>query len=473
MSRKSLAVVFIVFFVCVVAYAAIAATPAFAMDRAHFRELNKRGREVANKKDWPALREVLIEIGNEMPGLTPTFALRMASVETRLGHIPAALQWMDRYVAMGLTYDLASDDDLKPLLAEPGWKIIAAQMERNAAPIMHAEHVCNLPIADLMPEDLTFDKLSQAFIVSSIQHHSLYRVSLPKGKTPDCAVQELPLEPEAKRWPMMAVSFDPARKLVWMTSAAIAGFTGITKEDAGKSALLAIDPRSGKTVVRLEAENTAPVILGDMSVSANGTVYVTDSLGGGVYRVQGMPEKAGADSPALNFADLKKATLEKIADGLYSPQTPVLAADGRRLFVPEYSLGVAVIDLGSGKVTELTHLDNVAVTGLDGMHLVGDSLIGIQNGTEPARIIRFRLNHSQTAIESAEVIEQSTSRLGEPTHAIAVDGWFYVTANVGWDKVDDHGNLKPGATITPPVLLRFPIKEAGSLVEKVAPAKSK
>ena len=82
-------------------------------------------------------------------------------------------------------------------------------------------------------------------------------------------------------------------------------------------------------------------------------------------------------------ANLGKAKLEKIADRLFSPQTPVLAADGKRLLVPEYSLGIAVIDLtGTGNVTELRHPDNIAVTGLDGMHLVGDSLIGVQNGTD-------------------------------------------------------------------------------------------
>jgi hypothetical protein len=180
-----------------------------------------------------------------------------------------------------------------------------------------------------------------------------------------------------------------------------------------------------------------------MSVSADGTVYVSDNIEGGVYRVAGN-------------AHLDKAKLEKIADGLFSPQTPVLAGDGKRLFVSEYSLGIAVIDLASGNVTELPHPDNVAVAGLDGMHLIGDWLIGIQNGTEPERIVRFRLNHAQTKIESAEVIEQSTPRLGDPTHAIAVDGWVYVTANVGWNEIDDHGKLKEGASFTPPVLLRFP-----------------
>jgi hypothetical protein len=44
-----------------------------------------------------------------------------------------------------------------------------------------------------------------------------------------------------------------------------------------------------------------------------------------------------------------------------------------------------------------------------------------------------------------------------------VDGWFYVSTNVGWNKVDDNtGKLKDGAAFTPPVLLRFPAQAANA-----------
>jgi hypothetical protein len=55
------------------------------------------------------------------------------------------------------------------------------------------------------------------------------------------------------------------------------------------------------------------------------------------------------------------------------------------------------------------------------------------------------------------VVEQASERMGDPTHAVEVDGWFYVSANVGWSQVDDNtGKLKDGEKFTPPVLLRFP-----------------
>lgn len=430
-------------FFLLIAIIGVSAGSMYPLDRAHFIELNKKGREQAQHQDWKGLRETLIEIGKEMPAATPIYLLRMASVETHLGNHAEAMRWLEKYADMGLKYDVAADDDLKPLLTDPGFAPIAQEMKERTKTVQRAEAVCTLPLPDLMPEDLTFDRGGGTFVVSSIRHHTLFRVKLPAAGEAECTLGEIPLDDQARRWPVLAVSADPKRHLLWMTANAMPGFTGFPKEDEGKAALFAIDAASGKTLRRFDLAST-PAVLGDMSVAEDGTVYVSDSVGGGVYRVGG---------------DLAAATLEKIGGDFFSPQTPALAADGKRLFVADYSMGIGVIDLTKtsvpGQLNYLPHPEAVAATGLDGLYLAGDSLIGIQNGTQPERIMVFHLNVTQTAITSAEVIEQSTERLGDPTHVTGVNGWFYVTANAGWNKVDDHGQLKPGEHFTAPLLLRF------------------
>ncbi|HEY6248816.1 MAG TPA: hypothetical protein VI685_02580 [Candidatus Angelobacter sp.] len=414
--------------------------PCPSLDKAHFMDLNKHARELATQKNWKELREALLEIGRAMPAPTPLYFLRMASVEARLGNKDEALRWMEKYAAMGLRFDVAKDDDLKSLNSPA----LTREMAEHSNAIEKPELVCTLPLPNLMPEDLTFDKTANSFVVSSIQHHTLYRVTPPKSGAGPCTLKEIPLEEQARRWPVLAVSADSTRKLLWMTASAMAGFTGVTKEDEGKASLLAIDGTTGKVVRRFDLSDSNPAVLGDMSVAADGTVYVTDSIGGGVYRVRG---------------HLARAKLEKIAGDFFSPQTPVVAGDGKRLFVGDYSMGIAVVDLIAanqpGQLNYLPHPENVAVTGLDGLYLSGDSLIGIQNGTDPERIVRYHLNSAQTEITSCEVIEQSTQRLGDPTHVIEWNGWFYVSANVGWNKVDDQGQLKSGEHFTSPILLRF------------------
>lgn len=426
--------------------------PAHAIDPNHYRDLVKQLNERARQKDWPGARDVLAEIGRELPAPTPRFLLLNATVEMHLGHKTEAIQWLEKYAATGLFFDLAQEGNMKPLLDEEAGQKVAEQMKANSKPVENAELVCSLPQPDIMPEDIAYVKSSGSFVVSSIQHHTLYRVTLPKAGGKECGIAELPLPGDAKRWPTMAVSFDPTRKALWATASAMAGFSGFPKEDSGKAQLMEIDPAGGKVLRRFDPPTSGPTVLGDMSVTADGTVYVTDSVGGGVYRLRG---------------DLQTAKLEKIADGLFSPQTPVLARDGKRLFIADYSMGIAVIRLpasgATARVNYLPHPENLAVVALDGLYLDGDSLIGIQNGTEPLRIVRFKLNHAQTEITGAEIIEQASRRMGDPTHAVLVDGWFYVSANVGWSKVDDEtGKLKDGEKFTPPVLLRFPSQSASA-----------
>jgi sugar lactone lactonase YvrE len=418
-----------------------------AIDRAHYRELFQKLSQAAKQKDWQSAREVLTEIGHELPAPTPRYMLSVATIEARLGHKDEALKWIEKYVATGLSFDSSRDEDLKALMAAGTGAKITELMKERSLPITHAEFVCELPQTDTMPEDITYLKSSRAFIVSSIQHNTIYRVSLPKTGSRECTMEELPLLPEDKRWPTLAVAADPKRNVLWVTASAMPGFSGFSKEDEGKAVLMEIDAKSGKLLRRFDPGTTGPAVLGDMCVTSEGTVYVTDSIGGGVYRLRGA---------------LQTAKLEKLADGLFSPQTPVLARDGRRLFVADYTMGIAVIDLPvagaapnpSGKLNYLPHPKNVAVVGLDGLYPNGDSLIGIQNGTQPERIVRFVMNAAQTEITSAQLIQQAGQL--DPTHAVEVDGWFYAVTNVGWSKVDDNtGQLKPGEKFTSPVLVRF------------------
>jgi sugar lactone lactonase YvrE len=427
-------------------------TQSYGIDKTRYRELFQKLGTLAKQKDWAAARDVVTEIGRELPAPTPRYMLSVATIEARLGHKDEALKWIEKYVATGLSFDFSRDEDLKALMAAGTGTQITAMMKERSLPVTNADFVCELPQADTMPEDIAYLKAAHAksaggFYVSSIRHRTIYRVSLPKAGGRECTMEELPLPPEAKRWPTLAVAADPKRNVLWVTASAMPGFSGFPKEDEGKALLMEIDARSGKMLRHFDLGATGPAVLGDMCVTGESTVYVTDSIGGGVYRLRG---------------DQPPAKLEKIADGLFSPQTPVLSRDGRRLFVADYTMGIAVIDLPaagatpnlSAKLNYLPHPENVAVVGLDGLYQNGDSLIGIQNGTQPERIMRLVMNAAQTEITNAQVVHQIAQL--DPTHAVEVDGWFYATSNVGWSKVDDNtGQLKPGEKFTPPVLLRF------------------
>ena len=99
---------------------------------------------------------MLEKIGRELPAATPRYMLITASVELHLGHIAQALEWLQKFAATGLSYDVEKDNDLKELLAEPAGQRLAAKMKESSKPVMNTELVCSLPQADTMPEDITY-----------------------------------------------------------------------------------------------------------------------------------------------------------------------------------------------------------------------------------------------------------------------------------------------------------------------------
>ena len=189
-----------------------------------------------------------------------------------------------------------------------------------------------------------------------------------------------------------------------------------------KTALLAFDLDSGQLKQRIES----PVkgLLGDMTISRSGEIYVSEGIHGAVLRLrQGAKELERLDVPG-EFP---------------SPQTPALSSDEKTLYVPDYVRGIAAMTLSTRHVTWLKPADDIALSGIDGLYIYRDSFIAVENGTSPPRIMRFSLD-----LRRQEVLEANTPELGEPTHGTMVGDTFYFIANTGWDQYDDDGQEEAG-----------------------------
>jgi hypothetical protein len=106
-----------------------------------------------------------------------------------------------------------------------------------------------------------------------------------------------------------------------------------------------------------------------------------------------------------------------------------------------------------------------ALNGIDGLYFDAGSLIAVQNGTFPERVVAFRLDPTLTNVVSATIIEKSTPTLGDPTHGVVVKHAFYYIANSGWNAIDEHGNMKPGAKPSQPRIMRFPVRKGVGIRE--------
>ena len=192
---------------------------AASLDRKQLDQLNQQATKAYRQAEWQNLRTILLRLQELMPAPTPDFLLRMAAVESRLGNKQQSLEWLNRYAAMGLSRNLEAEPVFKALSSEPGYATVLKRLQDNLAPVQKAEIVCPLSLADIMPEDLTYDQATRKFLVSSIQHHTVYELGAP-GKDGTCALTSIAPIEGMQRWPIMALSSHPSRKLVWFSASA-------------------------------------------------------------------------------------------------------------------------------------------------------------------------------------------------------------------------------------------------------------
>src|ERR1700739_1752896 len=123
-------------------------TYSYGIDKTRYRELFQKLGEAAKQKNWQGARDVLTDLGRELPAPTPRYMLSVATIEARLGHKEEALNWIEKYVATGLRFDPSNDADLKTLMTAGTGEKVAGLMNEHTLPVTNAEFVCELTQAD-------------------------------------------------------------------------------------------------------------------------------------------------------------------------------------------------------------------------------------------------------------------------------------------------------------------------------------
>ena len=367
---------------------------------------------------------------------SPRAALQLMSTETFAGKPDEALQSFAQFVAMGQSdEEVLKGKSFDPLRDLPRYKGIYADMVANTIGKSGAEEVLQLQSTARIPEDIDYGPETKQFYISTVLGKQILQVNMTGGTTVFANAPD--------QWPMMALKVDPRRRVLWATEVALDGFAAVAKEDWGRSAILQYNLRSGRLLHRIEGP--PKTALGDMALAANGDPIVSDGEHGGVYRV--------------NRKTLSVVRID--AGDFVSPQTAAALPDGTHLLVPDYVRGIGLLDLHTRQVVWIPMDGKHALSGIDGLYAVGNTLLATQNGTSPERVVRFAVNASKTRVLSESIIERATPTLGDPTHGVIVGDYFYYIANSGWDGLDEHGVAKEGKTITAPRIMRVSLNRAG------------
>jgi len=406
-----------------------AQSPDQSKDPRHYAQ---RARKAYQEKDYAAFVEN-IKTALDLRPTHQTYMYYLAVGYALLGNKQESLAWLSKGADMGFVYPADKEKDFDSLRESDEFKAILKKIESNRAPVNRSEVAFTMREKGLITEGLAYDPAKETFYVSSVYRRKI--LSIDKSG----AVRDFYTDHE-NLWSGMGMKVDAGRRHLWVASAAHPQMSNYKEEDKGKSCVLKLDLATGKLIKRYVLDNKPREHwLGDLAIDARGDVYATDSLSPSVYVIRREGDRIEPLIESEQFASLQ---------GL------ALSPDEKRLFVADYSNGIFVIDLATKKVTGLAPAPASTLLGIDGLYLHKGSLIAVQNGINPHRIVRARLNKSLDKIEKVEVLEANNPLFDEPTLGVLVGDIFYYVANSQWGAVDDKGQLAAVASLKDPVILK-------------------
>jgi hypothetical protein len=363
---------------------------------------------------------------------------RLAAARLLAGDAPGAVEAFRRQVEAGIARDPRRDPELAALLPDPVFQAALAALDALAAPISRSSEGFQLAERDLT-EGIAHDPKSGAFFLSSVHGRRILR------RSPDGRVSDFVPAGSHGLLAALGMAADPVRRRLWVVSAGLPHARGIQPAEKNRSALLAFDLDTGAWKQTIDA-GPGDHGFNDVELAADGSLFVSDPVAHAILRVQ---------------PDGSVTTLVAGADRLGSPGGLALSPDGRRLYVADWTNGLAFVDLAPQGRETLTWMRPPAgstVLGIDGLRRHGNRLVAIQNGVAPPRISSFELSSDGRSLVAARTHERNLPEWDEPTLGVVVEGALWYVANSHWPRFAEDGSPPADlATLTPPSVRRLPL----------------
>jgi sugar lactone lactonase YvrE len=296
--------------------------------------------------------------------------------------------------------------------------IVAAIRNKNKARIQ-SKPAFVIKEPNLFPEGMAYARHSGRVYVGSVQRKIVWT-----DKTGE--VHDLVKAGEDNLAYVAGLHIDETRKELW----AVSSVFGDSSELSGAVwGLFKYDLSAGKRIATFVAPNKSSGGLNDVAVvPSTGKAYVTNTQEGSVYCT-----KTGSQELELFLAP----------DTVPGANGIAVSDDEKTLFVAG-DFGIYRVDLNTKSVAELEKTSDVIDASIDGLYFYRQSLVGIQNGIHPGRVMRFHLDPTLTRITGSEILETYNPAFENPTTGSLDGDSLLFMANTQLHK------WKPGKPLPPP-----------------------
>lgn len=343
-----------------------------------------------------------------------------ARTAAALGDEATAIEWLDRLEEVGMDDEL-DPDDFGAFAQTPAYRERAARFAARAKPIGKAARVTELACAGLLPEGTAWDPKRRELLVSSGRRRTVVAVAA------DGACRDVVPEADGGLLAVLGMRVDAATDSLWVASAAAPFMLDAKPAEAGRTMISRIDLARGR--VAASHPLAGPGHLNDLALGRDGTVYVTESRGGAVYR---LPRKGDALQPVL------------AAGSLESPNGIVVLAGGE-LLVADFD-GLALVRDPAGSAPRIVRLatpDQLYLGGIDGLARARDGVIAIQNLVGRTRIWKLAIDVEGARVTRATVLMRGHPDFLNPTTGVVVGDRLLFVADTKLQSARPDGTVSP------------------------------
>jgi sugar lactone lactonase YvrE len=376
--------------------------------------------------DLQRLVWALQQLNTLMPN-TGELKLALASVYAERGEKSKTYDVLLHMQQQGFGYDLTDNKSFAKVSDTKVWTYIVENLKANLKPFGEGKVAFTLPKGDYLFESLAYDAKRKQFLAGSVREGKIYRVG-KDGKLQDFIV------PGADNglWGVYAMAVDADRDALYVASTASVYFKGFKQEDFGKAGVFKFKLSTGKLQSKyLLAPDNQTRTLSSIAIGKDGQVFAADGLRNIIYRLDGDTLKMMVENPKLT-----------------SIRGLAVSGDGKRLYFADYALGVFGVDLAAGKGFDLDYkADELVLGGIDGLYWYDNTLVVIENGMSPKRVMRLQLGADGRKIEKIMPLDVANAAFALPTYGtINADGLYFI-ANSQKNGYDTYGVPKDAAKL--------------------------
>jgi DNA-binding beta-propeller fold protein YncE len=379
------------------------------------------------EKNYPKLLEISKRIDTLRPS-HPTYTYNLAIAYALNGKTDEAISGIEKSVLMNNKTAFENDADLASLKASPGYEKLLELKSSLDKPVMTSEKVVALDQKDLHPEGLLYLPPTKTWLATSIRNGKIVSFDPKTGKCKDWLAIE-------GMFSVFALKADSDERVLWAATSAVPQLASFKPELEGKAEVLKIDISSRKILARYSIDGNH--VFGDLAVSKNGTVYISDSATAAIYKIENneMTEWLNLAGHAFNLQGI------------------TFDAKQTTLYIADYLKGILKIEMASKSTKWLAFPEGTTVKGIDGLLWHANSLIAVQNGVNPIRIIRFELDN-KGELSGYKIVDHNRPEFNEPAMGAIHDDKFYFFANCPWN-ADDEKSILDISKAEAPALYSF------------------